>query len=353
MTVSPLRRPRVLGPPLLALLLGGCFAACPSSEDSEARERIWGPEEPTPEAMAAQETLDITHLTTDTEVRRRVLWMPAGEMAHRLGSFSANNTVNMEWRREDEIVRLQESMILQQAKNGDFRVASENDADLGMELRWVQDVVYVQSRGGRFFEQRTDRAGPLAWRETSMEQLATVLTLARGKVALAELGATTYEGRAAQRFAVTSAVEPVPGAEPPERPPWAHDPVYPKDGPDDSLKYRLAVKERGEVDSVSGDLVVDTLTGVPLRFTVRAKISVPPAEGEGGEPARMDLKISRRLSGLGADQMVERPEYEPFSRRPRALTDPLGWWPDAVAAKAAAAAKAAEDEQAAASEKAE
>lgn len=301
--------------------------------------------------MAAEEALDIGNLTTDTEVRRRVLWMPAAEMAHRLGSFSANNTVNMAWRREDQRVELQESMILQQAKNGDFRVVSENDAELGMELRSVQGKVYVQNRRGKFFERRADCSRPLAWRETSMEQLQAVLTLARGKVALAELGATTYEGRSGKRFAVTSAVEPVAGAEPPPRPEWAHDPIYPEDGPDDSLRYRLAVMERGELESVSGDLVVDTLTGVPLRFSIRAKVTVPAPEGE-GEPARLDLKIARRLSGIGASQLVERPEHEPFSRRPRALMDPLDWWPDAVAAKKAAAEEKAAAEKAAEAAKA-
>ncbi|MDF1564299.1 MAG: hypothetical protein P1V51_14715 [Deltaproteobacteria bacterium] len=341
----PHRRP---GAPLLLLIAltgSGCFSACPSSEDSEARERIWGPEEPAPEVVAATEKLDIANLSTATEVRRRVLWMPAAEMAHRLGSFSANNTVNMDWRRGDERVTLQESIILQQAKNGDFRVLSENDAGLGMELRWVSGVVYVQNRLGKFFERRADRAGHLAWRETAMEQLATVLTLARGKIALAELGATTYEGRSAHRFALTSAEEVVAGAEPPARPDWAHDPVYAEGGPEDSLKNRLAVKERGEVESVSGDLVVDAQTGVPLRFSLTTKLSVAPPEGAGGEPAHLELKISRRLSGIGASQLVERPEHEPFSGRPRAIMDPLDWWPDAVAAKKKAEAEAAAQEK--------
>lgn len=334
-THRPARRRRPLALVLCLTCLGGCFSACPSAEDAAARKRIWGPEEPAPEIVAAGEHLDVASLTTDAEVRRRILWMPAAEMAHRLGAFVATNRVKMVWQRGDRKVALDETITLEEARSGDFRVVSKNDAGFGMELRFVQGVVYVRNEPGTFFERRADRAGHLAWRETAMEQLATVLTLARGKVALADLGETSVEGRGARRFALTSAESPVPGAEPPERPSWAHDPVYPKGGPDRALLDRLAVRERGELEKVSGTLIVDNQTGVPLRFDIDLSLRVPAPADAPGPPARLSLSLSRRLSGIGAEHLIERPEHEPFSKRPRAIMDPLAFWPEAKARVAA------------------
>jgi len=313
----------------LWIFLGGCLGSCPDAQDADAKARIWGPEEPSPIGQEAATPLDAHALATDSAVRRHVLYMSAEEMALRLGSFLATNKVSFEWSRGEDSLSLKETTTLQQSGNGDFLVSTQNDHDMGMELRWVGGVVYEKTKQGKFFERRSDRAGHLRWREAAMEQLPTLLTLTGGRIALAEVSDTRVDGRAAARFLVTNTTEPSEGATPPPPSEFAKAPVFSKGERDASLSHRLAVLERGELRSVTGELLVDLETGVILSYKLDCKLEVPALPGEGGAPASLRFKASRLLEGVVGAQLVERPSFEPFSRRPRALMNPLEWWPDA------------------------
>lgn len=336
--------------PLLLLAWSPGCAACPDADDAAAKERIWGSERADPRPDPAAERLDPDLADSDPALLRRILWMSAAETADRLASFESTTEVRFTWRRGGKRISLRETMTLEQSETGDFRVALSNDQKFGMELRWAGGKVYMSSNGGKFFERRGDRAGHLAWREESLGQLTSLLDLADGHVAFVKTGTATHQGRSVVVFASAPSPEPTEAAAPPPRPRWARDPVYPKNGPTLSLQNRLAVRERGKLVSFVGDLRVDEETGVVLAMNFVARMEVPPPDGADsdaakGEPARLELRMERTVTGVGRHRLVDVPEHEPFSRRPRAVADPMSWWPKYVqeieAKKAQAAADAA------------
>jgi hypothetical protein len=334
--------PRTL---LIALLasLTGCLSVCPDARDKEAKARLFSMEEPSRIELSAAESLDASGLAGDARLRRRVLWMTGEETSARLGAFVAETDVSWTWRRDDREVKLSEKAVVELADSGDFRVAIHNDRDFGMELRWIAGVSYVKSRQGAFRERRADRAGHEAWREEALGQLQTLLELADGRVQIARTGAGSHEGRPVVKYTLAHAAAPDAAAQPPPRPSWAKDPVYPQDGPDAALLHRLAPFERGEPVRITGELWVDEGTATLVHADVRATFQVPPPEGASGPPARLDLTLRRELKRIGRDPVIDVPEHRPFERRPRAVKDPLEWWPPYVAEQEQAAAQADTD----------
>ncbi len=327
--------PRTLHPlaaSLVAMLLhAGCLASCPTAEDAEAKARIFGPEEPPKSERLAKETLDPDGLATDPAMRRRILRMSAAEVRHRLGDFQAVTEVEFVWTRGRDRISLSERAELDQASSGDFRVKIDNDQDFGMELRYVDGVVYVKSRHGKFRERRSDRAGHEAWREEALAQLRTFFELFDGKVSLANVGTGSRHGRGVVRYAVALSEESDPALLPDPKPDWASHPVYPKNGPDPALRHRMAVFEAARPESVRGEIQVDRLSGVVVAFDLEGRLSVPSQDEDAAE-AGLTLRIERDVRDIGRRPEIDVPEHAPFAPRPRAVKDPLAFWPPYVKA---------------------
>ena len=299
-------------------------------------------DEPSPIEQAAAESIDSGVLHRCEETRQRVLWMSAAEVSERLRSFTAETDISFTWRRDGESVRLSEEARLAVADSGDFKVVIDNDHDFGMELRWIGGTSFVKSRQGTFRERRADRAGHESWREESLGALRALLELADGRVGFAPTGNAVHEGRQVVRYAVTNDADRDAAAAPPPRPSWAKDPTYPEDGPDEALLHRLAPFERGEPTRIAGEIWVDVQTAAIVRADLTSVFQVPPPEDEDGPPARLDLTIDQRLSEIGRPMVIDVPEHQPFERRPRAVKDPLDWWPPYVAERDDKAEEAAE-----------
>lgn len=310
--------------------LPGCFSACPTSEDARAKERIFSPEEPPQAEQAASEHIDLASFASEPAIRRRVLRMAAPEMRYRLGSFAAETRVDFAWTRGDKKVALSETAELEQAPDGAFRMEVDNDHDFGLELRWVDGKVFVRNRHGHFFERRSDRAAHESWRDEAVAQLPALLDLVKGRAHVVETGTASHHGRPAVKYAVTLADASDPALTAPPRPSWARDPVYPKDGPDASLRHRLAVFETGKAVELTGQILVDRDTGVPVSFDLRTRLKVPPVDGQGDDPAVLRLHMTRDVTEVGAARTIEVPEHRPFKSRPRAVESPLAWWPKYV-----------------------
>ncbi len=333
-----MRRPLLCS---MIFVLAGCLSVCPDARDREAKERLFSMEEPSMLEQAAAESIDATQVAANEDVRRRVLWMTAEETSARLGSFLAETEVSFDWRRNGNRVRLGEKAVLELSESGDYRVTINNDRDFGMELRWIGETSYVKSRQGTFRERRADRAGHEEWREEALSQLQTLLELASGRVRLARTGTGTHEGRQIVRYAMTHVADPDPAAAPPGRPSWARDPIYPSDGPDKALRYRLAAFEQSEPLRITGDIWIDEASATIVHADLSAVIQVSLHEESGKQPARLDLSIRRTLRDIGRPRTIDVPEHRPFERRPRAIKDPLDWWPPYVAERE----KAKKDEQ--------
>jgi hypothetical protein len=328
---------------LLLVLVLGAVAACKRSEDQAAKRRIFSPEEPVGALAEAKETIDASKLADDPRLAERVVRMTQAEVAARLGAHKAQTRVQFAWFRGPGAqdgggsdVALAEETTLLQAANGDFSVRQENDRNQGFELVWVKGEVFVRGLFGPFRKRRTDRSDPERVRELALGALPTFERLAHG-LKLQKMGEATVEGRRVLRYQITgSASRP----RPPERDdlPRLEYPLQADGGrePDPDTGRRLEMWEKEEPTRVSGTLVVDAVTGVPIGSDLQGHFRIP---GSQGAAAELDVHSVLAASAIGKDPAVRAPQYEPEPSVPHAVKDPLRFLGKAPAAGGAPSAE--------------
>ena len=296
--------------------------ACKRSEDEAAKARMFSPEQPVGELPQAREKLDAGRLADDPAVARRVLHMTRAEIEQRLGPHRAQQRVQFAWFRGPGLpdggseVSLSEEATLQNGPGGDFSVKLVNDHNQGFELVWVKGEAFVKSMYGAFHKRRTDRTDPGRIREQALSGLATFDRLARG-LKLRSLGETTSDGRRVVRYSVAGFGARAGEKEETDLPP----PHYPENRIDPDTGRRLELWEKEEPVNVSGTVVVDAATAVPLGCDLRGRFKVP---GEGSGPvAELSLHSVLVTSAAGKDPKLKAPEAEPEPSVPHAVKDPL------------------------------
>ncbi|HYS08206.1 MAG TPA: hypothetical protein VEP66_05660 [Myxococcales bacterium] len=305
---------------LAALLL--LSPACKREEDEAARARMFSPEQPVGELPQAKESLDAARLADDSKLARRVLHMSRTEIAQRLGPHRVQQRVQFAWFRGPGLadggseVSLAEETTLVDAPGDDFSVRLVNDHNQGFELVWLKGEVFVKSLYGAFHKRRTDRTDPARIREQALSGLATFDRLARG-LKLRTVGETTTEGRRAIRYAVAGY-----GARAGEKEESDLSPAhYPENRIDPDTARRLELWDKEEPSNVSGTIVVDIQTAVPLGCDLRGRFKVA---GSGSEPtAELSLHSVLVTSAVGKDPKLKAPEAEPEPSVPHAVKDPL------------------------------
>ena len=307
--------------PVLAICAVIC---CKRSEDEAARARIFSPEQPVGAAAEAKEPLDARRLADDAALAQRVLHMPQSEIEARLGAHKAQQRVQFAWFRGPGLpdggseVSLSEETMLSQAARGDFSVRLVNDHNQGLEVVWAAGEVFVKSLYGPFHKRRTDRTDVERIREQALSGLATFDRLARG-LKLKPSGEITAEGRRAIRYSVagfgarTSQTEKadLPRVEYPEG-----------KGPDPDTAHRLELWEKEEPTEVSGTVLIDAETGVPLGCDLEGHFKVP-ADGKSGPAAELDLHSVLVTLAVGKELSIKAPQAEPEPSVPHAVKDPL------------------------------
>jgi len=306
---------------LLTLLL---LLACKrSEEDKAARERIFSQQQESAGASAqARDALDAKALETQPQLAQRILQMPQAEVAQRLGPHRAQQRVQFAWFRGPGLadggseVSLSEETTLLDGPSDDFSVRLENDHNQGLELIWVKGEVFVKSLYGPFHKRRTDRTDPPRVREQTMSGLATFDRLARG-LKLKNAGETTSEGRRVVRYQVTGF-----GARPTQQERTDLPPVqYQEDKVDPDTARRLELWEKEQPSRVSGTVIVDVATSVPLACDLQGHFKVPG--NSNGPAAELDLHTVLVTTAVGKDPGLKAPAYEPETTVPHAVKDPL------------------------------
>ena len=311
---------------LILLLIAGCKR----TEDQAARERIFSPEQPVGAAAEAREPIDARKLEGDSRLAQRVLHMTQSEIEQRLGSHRAQQRLQFAWFRGPGLpdggseVSLSEETTLQQATAGDFSVKLVNDHNQGLELVWKGGEVFVKSLYGPFHKRRTDRTDVQRVREQALSGLATFDRLARGlKLKLA--GETVAEGRRVVRYTVTGWGARSAQAEKTDLPPL----LYPEGKPDPDTSRRLELWEKEEPADVSGTVVIDVETGVPLAcdlegdFKVAPSTQSAPAVSALWVPTVVVLHTVLVTTAVGKDPGIKAPQAEPEPSVPHAVKDPL------------------------------
>jgi hypothetical protein len=307
--------------PVLALCLA--FSCKKRSEDEAARARIFSPEQPVGTMAEAKEPIDARTLADDSSLAQRVLQMRQSEIEARLGPHKAQQRLQFAWFRGPGLpdggseVSLSEETTLQQAPGGDFSVKLVNDHNQGLELVWARGEAFVKSLYGPFHKRRTDRTDPQRIREQALSGLATFDRLARGlKLKLA--GESVAEGRRAIRYSVAGWGTRSTQVELSELPPVQ----YPGgSSPDPDTARRLELWEKEEPTDVSGSLLVDAETGVPLACDLEGHFKVA-APGK-SPAAELDLHTVLTTTAVRKELTIKSPQAEPEPSVPHAVKDPL------------------------------
>ena len=336
LTTPDLARPpelaRVRAMKRAALVILLVAASCKRSEDEAARQRIFSPEEPIGSLAEAKETLDAHRLADDPPLAHRVLHMPQAEVAERLGPHTAQTRVQFAWFRGPGLadggseVSLAEETSLVQGAHGDFTVKLSNDHNQGFEIDWLGGQAFVKSVYGPFRKRRTDRTDAGKVREQALAALPAFDRLARGLKLKLE-GESTVEGRRVVRYTVSGSGaggskkddKDLPPIEFPQPPAGQAGKAL---GPDADTARRLDLWEKEEPSSVSGTVLIDALTAVPLACDLQGHFSVG-ASGKGQPAAELDLHSVLVTQAIGKVPVFKEPQVEVQPSVPHAVKDPL------------------------------
>jgi hypothetical protein len=273
--------------------------------------------------------------------------MPQSEIEARLGPHKAQQRLQFAWFRGPGLpdggseVSLSEETTLTQAPGGDFSVKLVNDHNQGLELVWARGEAYVRSLYGPFHKRRTDRTDPQRIREQALSGLATFDRIARG-LKLKLTGETVVEGRRAIRYTVAGW-----GTRTAQEEKSVLPPVQYPDGkaPDPDTARRLELWEKEEPTRVSGTLLVDAETAVPLACDLEGhfKVSAPGKDAA----AELDLHTALTTSAVGKDLTIKPPQAEPEPSVPHAVKDPLRFLGKEPGAEPAAGTEEPDDSESA------
>lgn len=312
------------------------LAGCTDAADRAARDRIFSPEDPSPDLLRAAEKLDVSQAGSDAAVWARLLRMDRLEATRRLGAHEASTQVSFEWTRDGRKVRLSEEYAFRTDAEGSFQTTITNDQDAGLEFVWAEGRAFARSRYGPFRERRIDRAQHDVWRDRATGALREIFDLYEGRLRPSPSGAGEHLGRRALKFGLTLGDrwgQPPAALNAPPR-------LFPKvldangelvTGPDEDTARRLDFAERKVPRSASGEVLIDEATGVVLAarfdgvFTVADQVT-------GDAPAQeAQLALSMKFSLTPArDVSIKPPEKVVSTAIPHALKDPLGFLGDAA-----------------------
>jgi hypothetical protein len=298
-----------------ALALAALLAACSSSEDRAARERLFssGPAEAAraPPGGARPDG---------------ILGVRADEASARLGSFdwSASATWTVSRPKAGIRLRLAERHRVRQSAAGDFEVESDLDpgegagAETGKRVVYANGMTYARSRYapfGAWRERPTDRGRDARrFRDESFGLLADVAALYGAALELTPAGEATFLGRPARRFRIS--LKAGAAANGP-----SHLGAQPQDGgPDEDTRLRLAFLDGRIPARADGEILADGESGVPLRFVLKGTFQV-----RDDPDARVDLELAGQMKALGAaaGAVVPPKEVLPDERKPRGVARAL------------------------------
>jgi len=272
----------------LALLLAA--AACTRGADAEARRRVFAAEEPARPAPPVATAAELAE-------PRRLLDLDADEAARRLGSLEWRGAVKFQATRQgDSAARVQqvEQHRVRQLASGEFEVESEQDggggpgAVTGKQVIWAGGMTYARNRFAPFRERPTDRGRDARrYRDESFGLLGELARLYGPALALTPAGEASVLGHTARRFTFSLA----PG---PATPVAADGRTFGHGGPDADTKRHLAFLDGRRPVSASGEVLLDEVTGVPLRGTLRGAFSV-----QEDPRVRVQVEVTGEVRALG------------------------------------------------------
>lgn len=291
--------------------------------------------------------IDTSKLPGDARELERVILLRHSEIAQLLGPHAWEGEVTQGLRdlTTGKFVQITEGSQVRQSANGDFYMLNKNNQGSGWELYAIGDKIYDRLVGGHFTGSSTRTGKHTFFEEKSTHAVGRFYKYFRGHLKFTPVGETLYEGREAYKVIVERDPD---GKSEAENLPLR---TRTRNAYRLNLKYmdRVLNRMRARIvrtENISGELLIDKLTGVVLKADLKGTFFTPKAVPEDDsaredkpanqEPPRISFTfhVRHQYSGIGVPQEIKAPRTSgPAQRRrpPSGLFDFMG---DALREKA-------------------
>lgn len=284
-----------------------CLAACGRSEGVADRD-LPGL---VVEARKADPPLDVAAAAKDPAELGRAMAKPYRAVLAAIGphAVAINTTITVE-EAGKPISDLSDHAQIENGDGGAYHAIYTNSADYGREATYVvgpagsgsgsaaAGTLYLRPRYQRWHARAPESADePAQLRDQYFEAIAATWDLLAPGAELVDRGAADVGGRAGKKIEIKRAAAPTrPAAEPLAQRKW---------------------REGRAVEAVSGEIVLDAKTGVPLAVTLTGIV----AFARDGRRFTMKVALDSTISGLGSTVAITAPAEPEVVATPERLRE--------------------------------
>lgn len=260
------------------------LASCGSGEgrpDEELSGLVHEPKRP-------PETVDVASATRDLPTLLRAASLNHARVGALLGPHTVTGKSHTEVHEKGAVVEvIEDEMGIELDAKGNFHAQVDNSKEYGRDVYFVGGYLFQRPRYGKFHRRRpADDGEPARIRSEVFSAFAATLDLLSPGVALADGGEVTVAGRRGRLVKISRAREPRKPAK-------------------QTLTQRKW-RESAVVRDASGEVVLDTKTGVVLRAAIQGALSFQ----RDGRDFEMRLEARHELGTFGSVEEVSPPAPE-------------------------------------------
>lgn len=232
--------------------------------------------------------IDVERAVRDPAALLEALQLRHAQISKILGAHRVRGHSSVEVRRGGEIVeKLSDHTEIQLDAKGNFRAVADNDQDYGRHAVFVDGVLYLRPRFGKFLRRApSSPAEPGDIRSEMFSTVGAYFDLLWTRAELSDRGAITHDGRPARKIEIATAPSAVAR-------------------PAATLKQR-AWRDSISVEKVSGEVVLDTESGAPLEAEIHGSVHFV----RDGKKLTMTLTAAHEISDIGQVAPVEAPDAD-------------------------------------------
>jgi hypothetical protein len=245
------------------------------------------------------ETVDVDRAAADPVALVRALRLPHHRVGELLGPhvFHATSSVDVSVAGgeggEAPGEKLDVTARIEYADATRFRAVVENSADYGREIILSDGQLYLRPRHGAFHRRAPDTEHePAGRQDDTFSELSGHLQLFASGLAVRDGGAAEVAGRPARRIELSRAGEP----------------RQVRVGSSPQRAWRSSV----EVESLSGEILLDSQTGVPLRARLEGVAHARRDE----RPVRIHVIVEHAIEAIGQPVTIAVPPAEEWVSTP-------------------------------------
>ena len=263
--------------------------------------------------------IDLDKLAEKNEEIDKVNRMSIDEVAVRLGAFRFWSQSKVSMSRGKRQMRLTETSRIWQQSKGNFRVLRKNRKGEGVEMFWINQLLFVKNRYGQFRVRRSFRNEHLKQRRQAYKMWRTLYELFKPNIEIRHLGGGVLKGREVLQFGIS--LKAIPSSPVKQ----VKTKVQDKKVSLGKLKLPIALRKawhhKRRPQKASGKIVVDRKVGVIISCEFEGRIDIPIKKKESAEKkkgavkkrkkrargVRMNFWFRSRMSSIGSEPRVEPP----------------------------------------------